>query len=60
MSKTYIKQVDKTKRQILFRNIEPALVDKLDSACEAKGLTRKEAFYLMVRGFIRNTKRSSK
>ncbi|MBL4896350.1 MAG: hypothetical protein JKY75_05705 [Erythrobacter sp.] len=48
----YQRQVDKSKSQILFRNVEPKLVKDLDQVCKERGITRKVAFIEMCSTFI--------
>ncbi|MAE49984.1 hypothetical protein CMI48_04105 [Candidatus Pacearchaeota archaeon] len=52
MGTVYQRQVDKSKRQILFRNIEPQLISDLDQICNERGITRKVAFMEMCAKYI--------
>jgi len=48
----YQRQVDKSKCQVLFRNLEPQLIKDLDQVCKEKGVTRKVAFIEMCSNYI--------
>ena len=48
----YQRQVDKSKCQVLFRNLEPQLIKDLDQVCKEKGVTRKVAFIDMCSKYI--------
>jgi len=48
----YQRQVDKSKSQILFRNIEPKLISDLDQVCKERGISRKVAFMEMCAKYI--------
>jgi hypothetical protein len=48
----YRRQVNKSKSQILFRNLEPQLIKDLDQVCKDKGVSRKVAFIDMCSKYI--------
>ena len=51
----YKRQVDPEKKQILFRNVDSALMQMVDECCEIREITRKEWFERTCEEFIHST-----
>ena len=52
---TYKKQVNPDLKQVLFRNMNPQLINMVDDCCEIRGITRKQWFEETCEKFIQST-----